>query len=446
MADTTRKPVHTLILDAAPLLTNIPPLSSLLAKCETLVTCPSVLKEIRDATARQRVETLYMPFLVLRSPKSESLKHVSEFARKTGDKSVLSGVDLEILALAYEIECERNGGDWRLRNVPGQKGPNGQQPAKKNGESGSDATPRSDTEEATEEDTPADATNDDSAQDEVITTEQTNELKERYSADVESTTHQLNKTQIRNDQLRGKESLRDKSRDPDNTGTERSIPEAVDESSSDSDSEGWITPSNIKKHQALEQSKPLSADTQTILRAATITSDFAMQNVLLRMNLNLLSPTNLQRVRHLKTYILRCHACFLTTKEMDKQFCPRCGKPTLTRVSCSTNSNGEFKMHLKRNFQYNSRGDRYTLPKPVHGSASGKVKNGGGKDGWGQNLILAEDQKEYIKALNNSGQRSRKERDLMDDDFLPGILTGERRQGGGRVKVGAGRNINSRKR
>jgi hypothetical protein len=45
------------------------------------------------------------------------------------------------------------------------------------------------------------------------------------------------------------------------------------------------------------------------------------------------------------------------------------------------------------------------------------------------------------------GQRQlRRERDLMDEDYLPSILTGERNKTGGRVRVGAGRNVNSRKR
>jgi RNA-binding protein NOB1 len=412
MADSVPKPVHTLILDAAPLLKNTPPLSTLLAKCDTLLTSPSVLREIRDVVARQRVETLYLPFLDLRSPKPESVKHVSEFARKTGDKSVLSSVDLEILALAYEIECERNGGDWRLRSVPGQKGPNGTQPAKN-------------TETST------------------VDPGRTNAGD---TANVQSLAQQLEETKIGNDGIEDNRSLDEPHAVTDTTDPAASFLDDIAESESESDSEGWITPSNIKKHQALDQSIPLSTVTQTILQAATITSDFAMQNVLLQMNLNLLSPANLQRVRHLKTYILRCHGCFYTTKEMDKQFCPRCGKPTLTRVSCSTNSSGEFKMHLKRNMQWNTRGNRYSIPKPVHGSSSGKVKNGGGKEGWGKDLILAEDQKEYVRAVTSSSRRSRKERDLMDDDYLPGIVTGERLQGGGRVKVGAGKNVNSEKR
>jgi RNA-binding protein NOB1 len=164
------------------------------------------------------------------------------------------------------------------------------------------------------------------------------------------------------------------------------------------------------------------------------------------MNLNLLSTTTLQRVSHLKSFIKRCHACFLTTKEMNKQFCPRCGKDTLTRVSCTTTANGQFTMHLKKNMQWNNRGNRFSVPKPVAGSANGKWKGGGGKGGWGTELILAEDQKEYIRTTTEEERRQRRERDLMDEDYLPGILTGERNKSGGRIRVGAGRNVNSRKR
>ena len=149
--------------------------------------------------------------------------------------------------------------------------------------------------------------------------------------------------------------------------------------------------------------------------------------------------------------------------DMSKQFCPKCGmiqsshcsesdfdsgtgKPTLTRVSCSTNQKGEFKIHLKKNMQWNHRGDRFSIPKPVPGAANGKVgqAKGGGKGGWGQELILAEDQKEYLRATN--GRKGKSEIDLMDEDYLPGILTGERGRTGGKPKVGAGKNVNSKRR
>ncbi|KAF4595988.1 D-site 20S pre-rRNA nuclease [Ophiocordyceps camponoti-floridani] len=119
------KPIHSLVLDTGPLIKNDPPVSVLLAKAEALFTIPSVLAEIRDQATRSRVETTLRPFLTVRTPRAESVRFVQGFARKTGDLSVLSRPDLDVLALAFELECERNGGDWRLRSVPGQRGLNG---------------------------------------------------------------------------------------------------------------------------------------------------------------------------------------------------------------------------------------------------------------------------------------------------------------------------------
>jgi RNA-binding protein NOB1 len=158
----------------------------------------------------------------------------------------------------------------------------------------------------------------------------------------------------------------------------------------------------------------------------------------------LLSPS-MQRIRHARSTILRCHACFLTTREMEKQFCPRCGQPTLQRVSCSTNAKGEFQIHLNPKYQFNKRGDKYSIPKPVGGTSNGKMRGqGGGKGGWGRELVLSEDQKEFMKA--NVERKRMEVKDPMDRDYLPDILTGNRRKNDGRPTVGAGRNVNSKKR
>jgi RNA-binding protein NOB1 len=114
------------------------------------------------------------------------------------------------------------------------------------------------------------------------------------------------------------------------------------------------------------------------------------------------------------------------------------------RASCSTDKDGNFKVHLKKNMQWNNRGNVFSIPKPVAGTANGKNIQGGGKGGWGNELILAEDQKEYVNAMTTA--RRRKERDLMDQDYLPSILSGDRRGSNGKPKVGGGRNVNSKKR
>ena len=94
----TKKPVHTIILDAGPIIKNEPSVSVLLSKCEKLVTVPSVIGEIKDIQARSRLEGTLLPFLTVVSPKLESAKFVVEFSRRTGDLPVLSQADIQILA------------------------------------------------------------------------------------------------------------------------------------------------------------------------------------------------------------------------------------------------------------------------------------------------------------------------------------------------------------
>ncbi|KAK4943667.1 20S-pre-rRNA D-site endonuclease nob1 [Elasticomyces elasticus] len=425
------KPIHTIILDASPLLLNTPGISTLLANGHVLVTTPSVLAEIRTEEARTRVETLYKPFLEIRTPKPESVKHVREFARRTGDGAVLSQTDFEVIALAYDIECERNGGDWRLRAVPGQKRVNGSPPQK--------TTEQSD---ETSDPTPENATAEEPQGKVVQASREDEEQPGNLESQVQSLS--LQDTTAAEQQSEQEIEVIEVVEDGD---AEQDGETQPDEEEPDSD-EGWITPSNIKKKQAKDEAANTKSKSETKhLQVATMTGDFALQNVLLQMNLNLLSSKTCQRISQIKQFLLRCHGCFGTTKEMNKQFCPRCGQPTLTRVSCTTNDKGEVKLHLKANMQWNNRGNVYSIPKPIHGSANQKYKGprqGGGQGGWGDGLILAEDQKEYIRAMTN--MKRTKEKNLMDEDTLPSILTGDRGQGSGRTRIGGGRTINSRKR
>ncbi|KAJ4321835.1 20S-pre-rRNA D-site endonuclease nob1 [Fusarium piperis] len=403
------KPIHSLVLDTGPLIKNDPPANTLRAKAEQLYTLPCIITEIKDAATRSRVETTLLPFVTLRSPKPESVKVIREFARKTGDLAVLSKPDIEVLALGYELEIERNGGDWRLRSTPGQKGMNGKPNKPAEGEvKGSEATLESEVEK--------------------LNLEQPEAAEE---AEVEKPeTAPATEPEI------------EKQPEPTVEQTEPDTQEPSEDDASD-DEGGWITPSNLKKHQAASSGSTPSTPVQKTLQAAVLTSDYAMQNVALRMNLNLVAPS-LARITHLKNWVLRCHGCFKITKDMSRQFCPSCGQPTLMRASCSTDQYGNFTIHLKKNFQWNNRGNVYSVPKPVHGSSNGRLaKNAGGKNNWGTNLILSEDQKEFTRASDD--QRRQRKKDIMDQDYLPDLLSGHRSGGHGKVRVGAGRNVNSKR-
>ncbi|KAG5808049.1 hypothetical protein H9Q74_000063 [Fusarium xylarioides] len=435
------KPIHSLVLDTGPLIKNDPPANTLRAKAEQLYTLPCIISEIRDAATRARVETTLLPFITLRSPNPESVKVIRDFARRTGDLAVLSKPDIDVLALGYELECERNGGDWRLRKTPGQKGLNGKPNKPAEGEKTETETEKVEEtlekvvdnltiENPVEQATVGESSQSTEAKDTVAETVAKPESKDESSTE-ETATNVTEETAAAETQAGEK--------------ADETI-EAVEEASDgdgDDDEGGWITPSNLKKHQAADTGATPSAPVQKTLQAAVLTSDYAMQNVALRMNLNLVAPS-LARITHLKNWVLRCHGCFKITKEMNKQFCPSCGQPTLNRVSCSTDEHGNFKIHLKKNFQWNNRGNVYSVPKPVHGSANGRLpKNAGGKNGWGNNLILAEDQKEFTRA--GEEQRRQRKKDIMDQDYLPDLLTGHRAGGGQKIRVGAGRNVNSKK-
>ncbi|KAL8288894.1 hypothetical protein RB597_000804 [Gaeumannomyces tritici] len=442
-ASTPPKPIHSLVLDTGPLIKGDPAISTLIAQAEELYTIPAVLDEIKDEQTRSRINTTLLPFLKLRSPRPGSIKFVSDFARRTGDLEVLSRPDIHLIALTYELEIERNGGDWRLRNEPNQKRVNGSPP--KRDEAIADVIP-SEAEapaaalpEVTSEE-PGEAEQGDATGDVTV-----DAAREEHSAVlVEPGEAPKSSSEPVTEELQDPES------EADQQGEEakgETLTEEEEQVSDDGDGE-WITPSNIKKHQAKDNRAPVPQPIQRVLQACILTSDFAMQNVAMRINLNVVSPT-LARITQLKSWVLRCHGCFAVTRKMDKQFCPSCGQATLTRVSSSTDSSGNFKVHLKRNFQWNNRGNVFSIPKPVHGNANGKksagaAAQGGGKNGWGRDLILAEDQKEYQRKADED--RRARVRDLMDEDYLPGILTGDRVGGNGKIKVGAGRNVNGKKR
>ena len=91
-----------------------------------------------------------------------------------------------------------------------------------------------------------------------------------------------------------------------------------DDPSDEDDGEGeWITPSNVGLHKsrALDllpsegQGRKGKAKAQETILVGCMTADFAMQNVLLQMGLGLVGVEG-KRIERVKSWVLRCHACF----------------------------------------------------------------------------------------------------------------------------------------
>ncbi|XP_065827189.1 RNA-binding protein NOB1-like [Oscarella lobularis] len=157
-----------------------------------------------------------------------------------------------------------------------------------------------------------------------------------------------------------------------------------DDDDDDDDGEGWITPSNIKKIKEKHDRRHAAADDGndgTLAPVACMTTDFAMQNVLLQIGIPVVSVDGYV-IRQARTYALHCHACMKITRDSTRVFCFNCGNKTLRRVSMTTDTSGKTQYHVgKRNQFTTTRGTKYSLPLPK-----------GGKHSSGEEPILKEDQ------------------------------------------------------
>ncbi|CAK6983963.1 RNA-binding protein NOB1 isoform X1 [Scomber scombrus] len=122
-------------------------------------------------------------------------------------------------------------------------------------------------------------------------------------------------------------------------GLKRKRREEEEEEDDDDDGGGWITPSNIKQVKMDTADWAAPAD----VRVGCLTTDFAMQ-----IGLHVLS-VNGMLIKQARNYILRCHACFKTTSNMTKQFCPHCGNQTLKKIAVTLSEDGSMHMHFSKN-------------------------------------------------------------------------------------------------
>ncbi|XP_060522569.1 RNA-binding protein NOB1 isoform X2 [Cylas formicarius] len=172
------------------------------------------------------------------------------------------------------------------------------------------------------------------------------------------------------------------------------------DSGNDYNESGWITPSNISVVKTQLNSQLME---EKHVPVACMTTDFAMQNVLKQMNLNV-AALNGHLIKQLKTYILRCYACFKTTSIMTKKFCPKCGNDTLKKVAISLDDNGEMKIHINLRRPLTARGKKFSLP-TIKG---GKHPN---------NPILVEDQP---MPDNKPTRLAKTKTNPLDDDYIAG--------------------------
>lgn len=236
------------------------------------------------------------------------------FARKTGDIAVLSATDLSVIALTYQWEVAENG-EKNIRTELGQR-----KPVEPSAEVAEKTQGGGKAVEEHVESNEEDAEENDAEDEEVSEGEEEEEVDEGDSLlQVEEITKSIDQVLLDDPQDTNdakptstlSPSEAPSSLTPRST-SEQTPTEAQAEEEDESDGGEWITPSNVAKHRSHDLGLlPTESGVQEAgpIAAACMTGDFAVQNVLLGMGLGLVGEGG-KRINKVKSFILRCHACF----------------------------------------------------------------------------------------------------------------------------------------
>lgn len=403
--------VQALILDASPLITQ--PATQLQQFADEFFTTPGVYNELKDEQARHQL-IVWGDKLKVRHPKKESIAAVIAFAKLTGDSHVLSQNDIHIIALAYEIDIEKNNGVNRLRKFPGEVRPEDKErleKEKKEKEERIKARAASTIIENKEDDVAVEE--DDGFQ--IVTNKKWTRKHKPSPQPVIAETEKIEKEETAKE---GKD---------ESTNKEEDLEAEYDD---DDDDGEWITPDNIVEVMYKEENgEEIEAekDLETKIPAALASGDFAVQNVTLQLGLNLMNSHSGMQIKRVRNYMLRCHACFklvpIPKDSTPRHFCPSCGGPTLRRIAVSVNSQtGEITPHLKKNFQWRTRGNIYSMPSPVSKKSTKKYGNKGYQHRGNErmnNEFFTEDQREYQQAIKTAKWQQR-QNEKAYEDFVGG--------------------------
>ncbi|XP_007938505.1 RNA-binding protein NOB1 [Orycteropus afer afer] len=368
-------PVEHVVADAGAFLRDAP----LQDIGKNIYTIREVVSEIRDKATRRRLAVL--PYdLHFKEPFPEYVRLVTEFSKKTGDYPSLSATDIQVLALTYQLEAEFVGVS-HLKQEP--------EKVKVSSWAHHPETPLliSGFHLPSEPKAPR----------ETVTHGHPGSDPEN----LEFSSFVFWRNPLPNIDSELQELLLDRGESvPGEEEEEESGFEEREDEDSD-DEGGWITPSNIKKIQQEFDQCHIPDNVQV----GCVTTDFAMQNVLLQMGLHVLA-VNGMLIREARSYILRCHGCFKTTSDMNRVFCSHCGNKTLKKVSVTVSDNGTLHMHFSRNPKVlNPRGLRYSLPTPK-----------GGK--YAINPHLTEDQRFPQLRLS---RKARQKTNVFAPDYIAGV-------------------------
>jgi RNA-binding protein NOB1 len=349
--------VSTVVLDAGAFITGAQ-LTHFGPDC-AYVTTERVLAEVKDGNARRYLATF--PFKITEvAVTEEALDAVSRFARFTGDYVALSRTDLEVIALHYMLEKRVHGSgriNLRPKEIPTHHARTRRQREVQVEVDANEPSPFIAFESK------AFGVNSYLSS----SSSSSSPSSPRASADSADNNASVSIADV------------DVATDPAAASSagatdpkEKSAPQAAADAEDD-----WINPDNIylqrTNDDSIAKASKKTAQVEAASTVVCVTTDYAMQNVILQQGLRLMNVNGFA-IKQIKIWKKVCYTCNTLVRDMSRQFCPSCGGNTLTRGSVRVSADGVLRYSTPYKKRFSKRGTKFTIPKPRGGRVNKDLK------------------------------------------------------------------------
>ncbi|ETB56656.1 hypothetical protein YYC_05479 [Plasmodium yoelii 17X] len=405
-----------------------------------------VIKEIKDEASRKKLNNI-LPLLKITRPEQNDINFIKHFSKLTGDYDSLSEVDIEVIALTYNLH--RRFGDisklnatpmetiykyddvqYDYSNLNSKMGRNGQPDTfekRQVGENEENEENEVEEENETDEDVGEDETDEDVGEDETdedvgedetdedvgeevkeneVEVEEENEVED---GEADETDEEVNEAEEEDETDEGE----DKSKRILGVETIKEEVVEVDENKDDDDDGGgkWVNVNNFDVFNLnVDKNKKFESD------IACVTTDYAMQNVLYQIGLNVITIDGYQ-IRSIKLWGYICTSCYFFMRKNSLLFCSKCGNNSLRKVNVVVDNELKKLVVKIPNFKVNYKNTIFSIPKKKNKNKS-KNKFEDKLQIFREDELLIGGRKQYLNYQKKLYESQKNIKDPFKDDYM----------------------------
>ncbi|VTZ68168.1 RNA-binding protein NOB1, putative [Plasmodium chabaudi chabaudi] len=381
-----------------------------------------VIKEIKDEASRKKLTNI-LPLLKIARAEQNDINFIKHFSKLTGDYDSLSEVDIEVIALTYNLH--RRFGDvsklnaspmetiykyddvqYDYSNMNYKKNRNNKTDTfekREDGEGGQAAC--LDEEEELEEEEVNDENGEEEEEKEKEEKEEEgeeNDEVDEMGADVVSENEdddaEEDEDENENKKIFGLETIKEE------------VVE-VDESKDDDDGGKWINVNNFDVfNMNVDKNKKFESD------IACVTTDYAMQNVLYQVGLNVITIDGYQ-ISSIKLWGYICTSCYFFMRKNSLLFCSKCGNNSLRKVNVIVDNELKKLVVKIPNFKVNYKNTIFSIPKKKNKNKS-KNKYEDKLQIFREDELLIGGRKQYLNYQKKLYENQKNIKDPFNDENM----------------------------